>query len=160
MSALLRLCMRPVFAVLLWSGRALFKWHRLDRILLVELGAPIGEVFALYDYGYPVTSLPDENLPGATVHTLTAGLFHTAVVVQWNGRVCCVAYWSEYPDRQRDLKCMLDKYGQGLGWKELEPGYVCVRNDNRVWLRCSAAPAISVETAEYLAAKGAASERT
>lgn len=81
------------------------------------------------------------------------------VIVEWNKKVCWITYWSPYGNPNRDLKYMLNKYGEGVGWNEHEAGYVCIRKDGRVWLRCSAAPAISVETAEYLDAKRAATPR-
>lgn len=153
MPRVLRIVLRPAFLAILWCARTFLKVDRLERIELVDLGMPIEDVFALYDYDEPVESEPDQYLPAATVHTMTAGPFHTVVVVEWKGKVCLVAYLPDYPHPNRDLKCMLDKYGQGIGWRELEPGYVCIRNDDQVWLRCSAGPGISVETVEYLDAK-------
>ena len=139
----------------LWFGRKFLGWGRLDSIELVELGASFENVIALY--GDPVESERDKYLPDATLHTFNVSPFHEAVIVEWNKKVCWITYWSAYGNPNRDLKCMLDKYGQGVGWNELEAGYVCIRKDGQVWLRCSAAPAISVETAEYLDAKRTAS---
>ena len=141
----------------LWIARHILKLNRLSSIDLVDLGAPIEEPIELY--GDPIESEPDKYLPGAMTHTFLASPFHEAVVVEWNKKVCMIAYWSAYADPNRDLEWMLKSYGEGIGWDVLEPGYVCVRKDGQVWLRCSVAPAISVETREYLDAKGAASER-
>lgn len=141
--------------IILWFGRRFLGWGRLESIDLVNLGAALADVVALYDE--PVESEPDENLSDAIVHTFNASPFHQAVIVEWNSKVCWITYWTPFGDPNRDLRCMLKKYGEGVGWNELEPGYVCVRNDGKVWLRCSVAPAISVERTEYLDAKRAAS---
>lgn len=140
----------------LWVARHILKLNRLSSIDLVDLDAPIEEPLGLY--GDPTKSEPDKYLPGGTTHTFFVSPFHEAVVVECNKRVCAITYWSAYADPNRDLEYMLEQYGDGIGWNELNPGYVCVRKDGKVWLRCSVAPAISVETVEYLDAKRAASE--
>ena len=139
----------------LWIGRTFLGWGRLESIDLIDLGASLTDVIATY--GEPAESEPDKYLSDATLHTFNVGPFHEAIIVEWNNKVCWITYCSAYGNPNRDLKCMLNKYGQGVGWNELEPGYVCIRKDGQVWLRCSAAPAISVETDEYLDAKRAAS---
>ena len=70
-----------------------------------------------------------------------------------SGKVCLVTYWSAHADPNRDLRCMLAKYGNGVGWDEVEQGYLCIRKDGKVRLWCSAVPAIGVETTEYFVAK-------
>lgn len=140
----------------LWIARHIFKLNRLSSIDLVDLEAPITEPLALY--GDPIESKADEHLPGATRHTFLAGPFHEAVVVEWKKKVCLIVYWSAYADPNRDLEYMLEQYGEGIGWDVVEPGYLCVRKDGKVLLRCSVAPAISVESVEYLEAKRDVSE--
>jgi hypothetical protein len=157
MSRILEFCQRRLLIGVLWFGKTFLGWSRLKSIDLINLGTSMADVTALY--GEADESEPDKYLSDATTHTFSIGPFHEAVIVEWKGRVCWITYWSPYGDRNQDLKCMLTKYGGDVGWNELEPGYVCVRKDGRVWLRCSAAPAISVETAEYLDAKRAASEQ-
>jgi hypothetical protein len=149
-------CLRVIVVVVLWIGRHFLKWNRLEKIDLVDLEAPIEDAVSLY--GDPIKSEPDERVAGAIVHTFSAPPFHEVVVVEFNRRVHLITYWSVYPDPNRDLKCMLTEYGKGIGWNELEPGYLCVRKDEKVWLRCSVAPALCVETVEYLNAKRAATE--
>ena len=139
---------------ILWFGRHFLKWNRLENIDLIDLDLPISEVIAAY--GDPIHSEPDEEFPEAISHTFLAGPFHEAVVVQWNGKVCLVTYWSAHPDPNRDVKCMLQKYGQGIGWEEVEKGFLCVRKDGKVRLWCSVAPAIGVATTEYFDAKNKA----
>ncbi len=157
MSGLFTFLRRRLLLSLLWFGRQFLGWGRLDHIDLVDLGASIAEVVALYEE--PIKAESDQYLPEAKSLTFVAGPFHRAIVVEWNQKVCCITYWSVYGDPNRDLKCMLNKYGEGMGWNELEPGYVCVRRDGQVWLRCSVLPAISVETADYLDAKRSASNK-
>ena len=57
------MCLRAPLLIILWCGRKIFKLNRLERIPLVDLGAPIVDVFALYDYGEPVESSPDQYIP-------------------------------------------------------------------------------------------------
>jgi hypothetical protein len=154
---LLKKCRRILAVVLLWFARVFLKLNRLENIDLIDLGAPMEDVISAY--GDPIKSERDEKVPDAIVHTFSASPFHEAVVVQWNGSVSWITYWSAYPNPDRDLKCMLKHYGKDLGWDVREPGYLCVRKDGKVWLRGSVAPALSVETIEYLKAKQAAAER-
>jgi hypothetical protein len=150
-SAFLKKVVRFVEPLILWFGRRFLSWDRLDKVELIELDSPFDDVVSLY--GNPIESEPDQWLPGATLHTMRAGPFHDVMIVEWKNRVCFVAYWPVYPDPNRDLKCMLEKYGENIGWREHEPGYVCIRNDEKVWLRCSVVSSPSVETSEYLEAK-------
>lgn len=155
MSSFLNICRRRFVLSVLWFGRRFLGWGRLEGIELIDLGASLADVVAVY--GEPIETNPDEYLADAVVYTFSASPFHEVVVVEWMHKVCMITYWTPYGEPNRDLKCMLDKYGQEIGWNELEPGYVCVRKDEQVWLRCSAMPAVSVETAEYLDAKRDAS---
>jgi len=142
---------RAITPCALWFARYFLKMNRLEEIDLIDLDTPIDEVISLY--GDPIDSEPDEGFPEATSHTFSAGLFHEAVVVEWNRKVSLVAYWSAHADPNRDLECMLDKYGKEIGWDEVEQGYLCIRKDGKVQLWCSVAPAIGVAAVEYLDAK-------
>jgi hypothetical protein len=142
---------RATAPCILWFGRRLLKWNRLEKIDLIDLDTPIDEVVSIY--GDPIKSEPVEEFPEAILHSFCAGPFHEAVVVEWNRKVCAITYWSAHADPDRDLECMLVKYGRGIGWDEQDPGYLCIRKDGKVRLWCSAVPAIGVATTEYFAAK-------
>ena len=149
-------CLRVVARCVFWFGRHFLKWNRLEKVELIDLDAPIDDAVSMY--GDPIDSEPDETVPDAIEHVFYVGPFHKATVVEWKGRVCLVSYWSAYADPDRDLKCMLDKYGNNIGWEVLEPGYLCIRRDRKVLLRCSVAPILCVETMDYFDARRAASE--
>ena len=136
---------------ILWFGWHVLKWNRLENIDLIDLDTPIDEVISVY--GDPIESEPVEEFPEAVQHTFSAGPLHEAVVVEWNGKVGLITYWSAHADPNRDLKCMLAKYGKKIGWDEVEQGYLCIRKDGKVRLWCSVAPAIGVATVEYFSAK-------
>jgi hypothetical protein len=52
-----------------------------------------------------------------------------------------------------DLKCMLETYGEEVGWDNTEAGYWYFRKDGRVRIWCSAMPANGVATTEFLNAE-------
>ena len=137
---------------ILWLGRVIFRWNRLDRIELVELEAPIADVIKLY--GEPLESKPDEHFAEVTTHTFSASPYHEVVISEWKGKACSITYWSAHAAPNADLKCMGDFYGKDVGWDEAERGYWYFRKDNKVRLWCSAVPAIGVATTEYLIAAG------
>jgi hypothetical protein len=139
---------------ILWIGRTFLRWNRLDHIDMVELETPISDVIELY--GEPVESKPDEDFTEATCHTFSAGPFHEAVISEWNGKACSITYWSAYSAPTPDLKHMLETYGKGIGWNDVETGYWYFRKDDGVRLWCSAIPAIGVATTQYLKTAGAA----
>jgi hypothetical protein len=150
-SRFLQACLRPFVPANLWFGRHILKWNRLESIDLIELGAPLADAVAAY--GDPDETTPDEKVAGAMVHRFSAGPFHDAVIVEWKEKISRITYWSAFPDPNRDLKCLLLKYGQNIGWNEVETGYLCIREDGKVWLWCSVAPALTVETDEFINAK-------
>jgi hypothetical protein len=154
MSLFARILLRLISSPVLWFARRVLKYNRLEKLTLIDLGAPIADAITLYDD--PIDSEPVAEFLEATRHKFAAGAFHEAVIVEWKGRVCLIVYWSDYADPNRDLKCMLDKYGEGIGWDLVEEGYLCFRKDGNVRLWCSAAPAIGVATTEYFVASNRA----
>ncbi len=150
---LIRLLARPI----LWFGRCFLGWARLEAIDHLELGASIEEVIALY--GQPVESSASEEIAKATSYTFAVGLFHEVVLTAIDGKVVQLTYWSQYAAPIHDLRWMLETYGKGIGWNEVERGYWYWRKDGRVRLWCSGIPAIGVGTKEYFEAKRASTEK-
>lgn len=137
--------------VLRWLARTFFGMHRLESLEPVKLGAPIDDALRLY--GAPLEQQPSDKIPGALSYTFSVELFHETVMTAIDGRVVHITYWSEYPDPARDLRWMLDTYGEGVEWNLVEAGYWYWRKDGRVRLWCSAAPGIGVGTREYFEAQ-------
>lgn len=102
----------------------------------------------------PLESKEDEDFAEATIHTFSIRPFHEVVISEWNGKACSITYWSAYAAPNPDLKCMLETYGKGIGWNDVETGYWYFRKDDKVRLWCSVVPAIGVATTEYLNAAG------
>jgi len=142
----------------LWFGRHFLKWNRLEHIDRIQLGVTIQDVAAAY--GASIESNEDDEFTEAIVHTFSVGPFHEGVICEWKGQIHSITYWSKYSAPAPDLECMLDTYGQGIGWNVIEAGYWYFRKDNKIRLWCSAAPAIGVATAEFLEAKGAKEQIT
>ena len=153
-SSLLLKMIHAFAPVILWFGRMFLQWNRLNHIKRVKLKTPISDVIELY--GEPSESTSNEDFPGVTTHTFHPGPFHEAVICEWQGKACSITFWSAYAAPTPDLKCMLETYGDGIGWKVAETGYWYFRKDDNVRLWCSAIPAIGVATTEYLKAKGEA----
>ncbi len=145
---------QAVAPAILWFGRTFLRWNRLDRIQRLGLEALIADAFEVY--GEPTESKPNADFPEATTYTFHPGPFHEVVISEWRGRACSITFWSAHAAPTPDLNCMLETYGQGIGWKDVETGYWYFRSDDKVRLWCSAAPAIGVATSEYLKAEGEA----
>lgn len=148
----------PVILVaksVLLFGRFVLKWNRLEKVRLIPLDTPLSRVLAIY--GEPFDVQPTEDFPGSTTYCFSASPFHQAVISEIDAKSSCVTYWSAHASPKADLKCMLEKYGEGIGWNVIETGYLCCRKDGKVRLWCSIAPAIGVATEEYFAQKQAAS---
>jgi hypothetical protein len=137
---------------LLWYYRVILKANRLDALDMVELGCPLAKVISLYE-APPKASEPLEEFPEATRHEFHAGPYHLLGVVEWRERIVSVTYESLFPEPNRDLRCALVAYGEGIGWREIERGYLCIRKDEEVRLWCSAFPVITVENEEFFRAK-------
>lgn len=134
-----------------WFGCRFLGWGRLQNVQTIKLDAPIETV--INTYGPPIESEPTEDYPGAITHTFHAGNFHKAVVNEVEGKARLITYWSNHASPIPDLKFMFDTYGEGIGWREVERGYWYWRQDDKVRLWCSVAPAIGVATSDYFEAK-------
>lgn len=110
-------------------------------------------------YGQPEASGACDEIEAGTSYTFAAGLFHEVTLTALDGRVAQITYWSHHAAPTRDLRWMLETYGKGIGWDEVERGYWYWRKDGRVRLWCSAAPAIGVATKAFFDAKRASKEK-
>jgi hypothetical protein len=87
-------------------------------------------------------------------HTIENGIQHLVfqyggyhVMQIWldrDGKATRYVYRSARPSPKDDLLVVLERYGQGLGWHETEPGYLYRRDDGKIQVYCSAAPLIGV----------------
>lgn len=126
--------------------------NRLQKVRMVDIGAPISVALSLY--GEPVERCVNKDFPEACQFTFSAGVFHDVVLSEWRQRIQSIAYWSKYPDPSRDLTWMFHYYGEGHKWRAWgEPGYSYKREDGLRWLWCSAAPVIGIATSEYMDAE-------
>lgn len=135
---------------ILWFGRVFLKWNRLDHIDLIPLETPMEQV--IEESGEPIETEPNEKFPESIRYTFNASPFHEAVICEWRGKACSITYWSSHSAPIPDLKHMLKKYRGDSLWNDTEPGYWYFREDGKVRLWCSVAPAIGVATTEYLKA--------
>ena len=140
-----------------WYGRSFQGAHRLEKIRMVSLRAPIIEAIALY--GEPVEKRRSEEFPEVTEYIFNVGPHHDAVIYEWEGAMHVVTYWSEQADPGRDLRQMMTHFGEGQTWEDLTEGYLYLRKDSEVQLWCSATPAIGVGTREYQEAETAYRQR-
>lgn len=135
-----------------WFGR-MRGYHRLEKVRMVPLRAPLLEAIALY--GEPVETKVHEDFPEATEYIFNVSPYHDAVIFVWRGVMHTVVYWSSHADPGRDLVSMLTHFGEGHTWEDLTSGYSYIRADREVRLWCSAVPAIGVGTREYQQAQAA-----
>lgn len=129
-----------------WLGR-MQGYHRLEKIRMVPLRAPLLEAIALY--GEPIETKVHEEFPEATEYIFNVSPYHDAVIFVWKDAMHSIVYWSSHADPSRDLVSMLTHFGEGHTWEELTSGYSYIRADREVRLWCSAIPAIGVGTREY-----------
>ena len=138
----------------LWIGTHIFKLNRLAAIEMVPLESPIQDALELY--GEPDEVSVHDRHQDARLYIFSVGVFHQAIVTEWNGLVHAVSYWSDRSAPYHDLKCIMKRYGKEMEWRVLSEGYTYIREDERCLLNCSAAPTIGVVTREFnQAARGA-----
>ncbi|MHA3773917.1 hypothetical protein ACXR0O_20490 [Verrucomicrobiota bacterium sgz303538] len=125
--------------------------HRLETVETLPLGSSIDEAVRLY--GAAIESGPSQDAPEITEYTFSVGRHHEAVISEWQEKVQSITFWSVKSDPGRDLRYMLDQYGEDSGWNVMEEGYWYQRKDGRIRLWCSVAPAIGVAYVEFLTAK-------
>lgn len=126
--------------------------HRLESVPLIALGSTIAQAIALY--GEPYETKPAEETAEITEHNFAVGAYHAAHLCEWQGTIQSITYWSTKADPMRDLKKMLDQYGEGHPWNVMEAGYWYQRGDGLIRLWCSVVPAIGVAPVEFLVARG------
>lgn len=129
----------------------LFGRHKLESVKLLPLGASLLDAKNLY--GKPLSSERTEETSEIIEHSFTAGDYHELVAYEWKGKIQSITYWSEKSDPKPDLQYMLGQYGAASDWSIMEEGYWYQRNDRKVRLWCSAAPAIGVAFVDFLRAK-------
>jgi hypothetical protein len=128
----------------------LFGRHRLETIQLLSLGSRVEDAKALY--GEPFESAPSEHTTEITIHSFQAGKYHQVVAAEWHGQIQSITYCSAMADPARDLACVLTRYKGDSRWTVLEEGYWYQREDGKLKLWCSVAPAIGVAYVDFLTA--------
>ncbi|GEM_PF-3748290 len=120
---------------------------QLADISLISLETELNQAISLY--GAPLEQSPHEDVPEATQYTFAVGDYHEAVITAWQGKIHHITYWSAQSHPKKDLQTMFRFYGQGQGWNTFTQGYSYRRKDNKLWLWCSVAPAIGVESIQF-----------
>jgi hypothetical protein len=121
--------------------------HRLDRIEMVPLRAPLADAIALY--GEPLEESAAEDFPEAKVYGFDLSEYHGVDVYVWKDKIHQVVYFSAYAEPGDDLRAVLKFYGEGKKWSEFSKGYNSRRNDLDRWAWYSVMPIIGVGTQEY-----------
>lgn len=121
----------------------------LKSIKMVQLGEPVDLLEK--EYGITEESEESEEYEDVMVHYFQPGEKIAVVASVWRGKVHSATYWhvDENSDPDAELKHVAMAYSNGKEWDELEPGYLYWTKDGKYQLRCSAVPAITVETIEF-----------
>ena len=147
MNTILSFIINAIISIVLWILRIFFKLNRLDKIDLIPLKKPFQEAIGIYNE--PIESEPDDKFPEATNHTFDISPFHEIIVTEWNGLIHQVVYWSSHSSPTKDLKAVMQQYGNQLKWTVINEGYDYIREDNEILLWCSAMPVIGIASSEY-----------
>jgi len=104
---------------------------------------------AIERYGDPSEAFVDDDIADAMGFCFGEGLVPKIIAWQLKDEIQAVVYYSDSSNPGRDLAMMMDTYGDGQKWNEVNQGYLYFRADNRVRLTCSAVPIYAVGNAEF-----------
>ncbi len=132
-----------VFVYLPWLfiGRYILGRNRIRSLNLPNLGISRPE----FEKVVGGKSELDRDDDGNEYYIYEYGLHH-AIRVWYNTAGTTIRYVivSARSSPDDDLKTMMQKYGDGHKWNEINPGYLYCRDDMRIKLNCSVMPIIGV----------------